>query len=1305
MAVTLNPQQQAVVDNRGGELLVAAAAGSGKTFVLVERLLSRVLGEEKADILDFVVITYTNEAAKELKHRIGQEFQQRLQVELSVEGSGDLELLKHLHRQIRLLPRARISTIHSFCTSLLRDQGHIIQLNPNFRVCSAGEASILQNMMVEKTIDHWYAEQEEDSPFYQMVDTLAYGNLDARLPHIVLDIYGKIQSHENPEAWVANLREEWNQVAGSDLSELNWGKLLLGKYQQDLALAIQDTQNLQDFCDFQGGDFCTRFQAMVQLSKEQKKLIKDGGNLDTNFLSLLKTLAVTVEDTLGGKRSWDAVLEEASSLKMANVKKVKETDFDEKAVEKAELFRGNIKKRLKSFDHHSSQEELQQILPLKEHTLVLMDLVLDFSRRFQEEKKKRHWLDYGDLEHATVELLHTEEGPSDYALRVARGIKEMMVDEYQDTNRVQNAIFNALSQEGKRLFLVGDMKQAIYRFRLADPSIFSEKQERFHKVFAPDGSQIPAQEGEPRLLKLDKNFRSRQEVLSSCNDFFADVMSKDFGEVDYLQEGMLQLGGSFPELSPSPYEAEFYLLDMEPYETRRKETEEGEKVEKALGEARFVAQKIKSMVEEGVLISEKDGVTLRPARYSDFMILVRGKKSAVPLYGTAMAEQNIPIDLSYGEDILDTVEVSIAMGLLQIIDNPLQDVPLLSVLQSPLFGFTPDELAVLKRGRGGRFFEILSRAKEPGDFEQMGAELSSQWKETWHSVQRKRELFLDFLKKARQAAGEKTPSHLLWDVYLQCNVLSLFGAMERGEERQENLRSFHQMIGGLDCGGSLSLALKQVEQLKKLGEIPTAPKTLREGEAVVLHSIHKSKGLEKPVVFVAGLSKEINVRDLQEQVLFHQHYGMGLKQYDSQQNELNSTLPYEAIRLTLLEETYSEELRILYVAMTRAREKLILLYSSNNLKKSLDKQLKVGTKPVNPRVLMEQKSMGDIFLAYFLTRPEGEPLQAWSESQYALTEQGTDFQPSTESHWHCETVDYDSIHQNLALLQEEAQAIPETEPHLLAQCQEFFPLHYAHEADTHTFSKITATQTKGRKILLEELGESGQMQGLRSQEDFAEPWELGDLDEKLEETLSLEEKLEKKKAYFQPRVPSFAQKAGKLTPAERGTALHSFMEFLELSPSLDCSLDSLERRKQQLLAEGKLSERQAEAISLKGVEGFLQSRWGQEACASSHCAQEFKFSLLVEGTLLGEESSAELLLQGVVDCWYRNERGEIVLVDFKSDRVNPQDLELKALEHGNQMKVYGLALSRILTKEGEAPPKIGEKVLWFTEINQGVLVP
>lgn len=1229
----LNEEQKAVVDNGGGELLVAAAAGSGKTSVLVERLLARVAPKEEgavaADITDFVVITFTKEAAGELKQRIGQELNRRLALDYQN---------RHLRRQLTLIYQAKISTIHSFCGNLIREQGHLISVTPTFNQCSEGEATILKNEVVNRVIQRWYEESEEKkTPFLGLVNTLAVGNYDKALEGILLDIHSKVQSHADPEGWILSQKAQWEGIAELKIQESPWGQVLLAHFQKQVDYAICELSYVLELCS-------------------EDEVIQLNYGLGTEeVLDQFQSLSALVSGVLGGQGSWDSVVDEVSKLTFPPAGRKRSKEMDQDIKKEVQSRRTEAYDRVRKYHlGGGSDSEKSQLLDLSPHVLCLMDLVLDFSHSYRLEKESRNLLDYNDLEHFTVKLLVDAQGnPTPLAKNLEKQWLELMVDEYQDTNRVQNAIFNAVTKDGEKLFMVGDMKQAIYRFRLADPTIFTGKFQNFH----PESVETPAKKGEPRTLTLSKNFRSRKEVLDSCNDFFADVMSYDFGEVNYKADGMLQAGGTFPQ--GNHYNTQLNIVDLAKYRE-----EVSDKIDKYWAEARWVAKKIRTMVDEGFLVSSADRESLRPVGYGDFMLLLRSKNALRAHYILAMAEENIPLFLKEGQNIFQTVEVQVAISLLQVVDNPRQDVPLISLLRSPIFGFTADDLALLKQKSFGCFYDALETATLSA--EEKGLTLSEEEKTVFSLVLEKRDSFLAQLARWRLERGEKTPQAFLWSLYEQCNFLSIYAAMDAGAQRKENLMEFYHVIGALSQGNSLFATLQQLEKLTELGKLPSTANQEREGEGVVLHSIHSAKGLEKPVVILAGLGKKINTSDLTKAVLFHPHLGMGSTDFVAEQQVRRSSLPRDAIKLKIWEETMSEELRLLYVAMTRAKEKLILMLTLKDGKKEVSKLVNSLSKPLNPTFLLERKSLGEVILSYFLTRiEEGIALARWAEpSSTGVVSLDAMFSPAHESQWDLIVEDYEEKMGTISVEEEEKI---EDFGALEAQCRQWYDWVYPYQTEVATPSKLTASQSKGSKLLEEESLE--------------------------EEFVTLPEK-----KLVPVRRPSFAVKKKGMSAAERGIAIHLMMEYLEISPTLDCSLAGIQGLKDQLLAERKLTEQQYEVMPAEKICAFLTSPWGEEARASSFCKQEFKFSLLLSGAEVGHETQEKMLLQGVVDCWYENAQGEIVIVDFKSDKVTPQDVADKTQEHGRQLDIYAKALEVITQK------KVVQKVLWFFEIDQALVV-
>ncbi len=1225
----LNEQQKAVVENRGGELLVAAAAGSGKTSVLVERLLKRIDSDEGANITDFVVITFTKEAAGELKQRISQELSRRLAINPQNH---------HLRRQLTLIYQADICTIHSFCSKLIRNHGHYIKVSPSFVQCSDGDAWLLKEETVEKILDKWYesSENEGDEGFFSLVNNLASGNDDDNLSKVLLEIHNNVQSHANPQTWLEEQRKLWENLEELQLEETEWGKLML------IFLKNQVTQAKKEL------------EYLIELSKDDEFVFANYEPTTKKVVVQFSNLICSLEKAINEEISWDSILDEIGKLKFetAGRKNTKEMDAELKDIIKNS--RTKAYDRVRKFKLGGNNESEKEILKgIQVTVLTLIDLVLDFSQRYQLEKEQRNWMDYNDLEHFAVKLLvKPDNTPSNLAKTLNSQLIEVMVDEYQDTNRVQNAIFDAITSGGEKLFMVGDMKQAIYRFRLADPTIFTGKFQDFY----PESLEKPAKMGEARSLTLSKNFRSRKEVLDTCNDFFADVMTCDYGEVDYKRDGMLVAGADFPENTSGYYDTELNLLDLQSYFENSKNP-----IDRYFAEARWVAKKIRTMVDEKFQVTEKDLNGLRDVKFSDFMLLLRSKSALAPYYVLAFAEQNVPLYLKEGGNIVDKAEVHVATSLLKIVDNPRQDVALLSVLRSPLFGFTPDDLALLRGRRFGCFYEaMVSASLEESDDKDYITAMTQ--------VLKKRDRFTKFLNKRRKEAGEFTPQNLLWSLYEETNFLAIYGNSPVGKEKKDNLLEFYQLVGTLERGGSASLfsCLYQLDQLEQAGKLPKSPNNQREGEAVVMHTIHSSKGLEKPVVVIAGLSKKFNQKDLSRTVLFHPKYGIGIKGYDREQQNIYSTLPRDAIKRKIKEETVSEELRLLYVAMTRAKEKLILSTVLPKGKKTVEKLLKGATKPLNSTVLLEKLSFSEVILTYFLTRlEEGLSLFRWVDSSSSGAPSfDPNFAPNSASQWKLSIVDYLEWEGDYTTNLEEITNEKQEEKDFTALkdlCQGWFDWEYPYLTAVETPSKLTATQTKGRS--------------------------------------RLEESPEEEKQKQPPRKPSFAVKNKKMNAAQRGVAIHLLMEYLEISPELDCSLGNIQQIKGELLQQRKVTQAQFDVISAEQIVAFLDSPWGLAARNSTCCKQEFKFSLLVEGFELGYDTSEKMLLQGVVDCWYEDSHGDIVLIDFKSDKIQESELEEKAKEHEKQMKTYSNALTRMTGKV------VKEKVLWFFDINSGVLVP
>lgn len=703
------PEQEAVVKNRGGGLLVSAAAGSGKTRVLVERLLDRILTEGK-NIDEFLIITFTRAAAEELRARIAKELSQAL---------ADQPDNTHLRRQTALLYKAQISTIHSFCTVLLRQWGHLLDVPADFALCEDEESEVLMVRTLNQVLETRYETIDPEGDFAKLLDVLSAGRDDSRLLDIALDVYGKIQSYPDPTAWLEEQRTILDPANASDAGQTPWGELLLEEAHQTAAYWAGQ---MAKACD---------------LAQEDEVLEK----------AYLDSLTATRQDlealSQAAQTSWDETArQDVSFPRFKSAKGVEDVETQEQI----KSIRAQCKKAVEEIQKQFASDSASL---LGDMALVypamggLIDLVEDFSKAYEEEKMRRSMLDFSDLEHLTVLLLTDREGnPTDLARQWGSQYAEIMVDEYQDTNQVQNTIFHALSDEGKNLFMVGDVKQSIYRFRLADPTIFLEKYRTF-------SDWTEAKPGQDRKITMSRNFRSRPQVLEAANDLFRSIMSPQLGEMAYTDAEALYPGGTFPE--GEGYETELHVLDFseDPALTEDKQN-------RNYLEARFVAKRIAALLKEEFPVSDGEGGT-RPLRLEDIAILLRSPGPVRHYYTLALEEQEVGWSAEEGDDFFQTTEISVALSWLQIIDNPRQDIPLLAVLRSPVCGFTGDRLAEIRTVSAGDYYTALRAAGEQG----------------WEDCS----AFLRDLDALRFGAGEQSSHKLLWDLYRRTGLLEIFSAM------------------------------------------------------------------------------------------------------------------------------------------------------------------------------------------------------------------------------------------------------------------------------------------------------------------------------------------------------------------------------------------------------------------------------------------------------------------------------------------------------------------------------------------------
>ena len=1186
MAEKLTNEQQSAVDSRERSLLVSAAAGSGKTKVLVERLFSYV-EREGANLDDFLIITYTRAAASELRGKIAKALNERME-----RDPGNY----HLRQQMLRVYRADIKTVDAFCTSLLRENCHLLgedarghALRPDFRVLDENEAEVLRGRVLARTLEDFYDHLTSGGTL--LADTLGAGRDDSALEQLVLELHAKLQAQPYEDKWLDAQRAFWRAVP-EKIEETPYGKILLNEV----------------------GRKARHCKSLLQRAA-QEMCANDA--LNQKYAPAFLDASYQLE-TLEGKiaQGWDAA--RGVTIAFPRLAAVKDSDGGEMKARMKGLW-DNCKETVKEFAElfaASSDEAVEDLRTMAPAMLALIDLTADFSRRYNEEKRRRNAADFSDQEHEAIRLLIAENGePTELAALVSTRYREIMVDEYQDTNEVQNRIFDAISCKGENLFMVGDVKQSIYRFRLADPRIFLQHYNTWPPLAAAD-------EHKSAKLLLSRNFRSRREVLEATNFVFRNVLSREMGELDYGEDEMLRPGASYAESSVCG--AEFHLLDLP--------TQTGEhRVRASEAEAAFVADYIRNMLSSKFPVQDDKTRELRPVREEDIVILMRSPSTRLLDYRRALESRGIRCAADAGEDFFASMEIAVLFSFLQVIDNPRQDVPLIAVLRSPLFGFVPDELAALRsQQRTGDFYDALLLSEDG------------------HS-----KAFLAVLQSLRDSAAHLSVRELLSEIYRKCNVLGIFGAMHRGAERKDNLLAFLELSEDFARTGRQGLFdfVRTLREQLASGEA-AAMQTTHASSGVRIMSIHKSKGLEFPVVILSDLARRFSNMDFQSSVLVHPQLGLGPVCVDARRHIQYPTIARQALERTLRREAKAEELRVLYVAMTRAKEKLVMVHTQANAGGRVADLIALSDCPVLPEAVDSGKCMGDWIMLPLLQRSEAGALRAFA----GQNSEGRFF--AEETPW---TVCVHDGLQFAAPAQQSDAAAEERAPQREELPADFAALSYRYPyAEQTAFpAKLTATQLKGRAI-----------------------------DEEISENTTLPPRLRNL------CKPKFLAGKTALTGAERGTALHLVMQDLDFF--CEPNEQSVRAQIEAMRAQRKLTEEQAKAADVHAIVRFLRSDLAARIRKSKQVEREYRFSLLRPVRDFSSlDADDSVLLQGVVDCFFE-EDGELVVVDFKTDHVLRAQLDERAEHYRPQLEAYSMALTRVMGK------KVKEKVLYFFSAGEEV---
>ena len=1167
MAEKLTPQQKMAVEDRGGKLLVSAAAGSGKTKVLVDRLLKYVMDPvDPANIDDFLIITYTKAAAAELRSKIAAKLSERI-----AEMPGN----RHLQRQIQRLYLTKISTVHAFCSDILREYAYMLDISADFRVGDENECLQLRQTAMDEILDDAYSNMADNPDFQVFVDTQGLGRSDMLVRQIVEQVYDSARCHLDPDAWCRSCIAN-NDTAGLTSPE----QTVWGRYLMDDLMAYLDHQ-------------IAAMERCVAAVAELPGLEKPAALLGDTVFQLRQ---------LRGCATWDAVVahRHIDYGRLTFPKK-----FDDPAVStpvKAvrSACKDGLERKLRHFVDDSAV-----ILADMEQTAAaargLMRLVSAFSEAYGAKKKKRKLLDFSDLEHLTLDLLLGKQrsGITAAARQIAGRFREIMVDEYQDSNQVQDAIFGSLTEKKQNLFMVGDVKQSIYQFRLADPEIFLDKYAAY----------LPAEEAEPgqgRKIMLSSNFRSGPGVIKAVNDVFYDCMSVDVGGLDYGEAEALQEG--IPHIPMDEPEIELHCLEVQE--------------DTYAEEAAFVADRICELLDGTHHV--RSGESLRPMKAEDIVILLRSPGSVGADFQDALEQRGIRCASSGGADLLLSEEVGTLHAFLQVLSNPRQDIPLLAVLVSPVFGFTAQELAQMRaEHKKCPFYDALRNASLP-----------------------KAQSFMTLLDRLQREVAMCDLAQLFERIFNLTGFDLIYSAMDGGKLRKENLETFYRLAVDFTNGGSgtLDRFLKHLDMLSEKG-IPGASDN-GQTDCVTIMSIHKSKGLEFPVVFLCGLSKRFNQDSIRAQVLCHKQLGIGLSCVDTQNRVRYPTLSKNAIAARMTAEAISEEMRILYVAMTRPKDRLIMTYASNNLENKLAEL--AARMAYSDRYLLtaEVATPGEWILYSALGRTEAGQLHNLAGMTV----------PSVvrENPWKIDIVSAPELETEPEIFDTEQEASDtELDHSALAAVLDFS---YPYEPATVAPSKQTATQLKGR---------------LKDQE-------------------ASENTVETNRP---PRVwRDAAFTADKKDPTAFGNAMHLLMQYVRFDRCENA--EQICQQIDEFVSQGVLTPQQAQILDPHAIAALFRTETGRKLVDAGEVLREFKFSILDDASGYGPGLENErILLQGVVDCAIVEDDG-ITVIDFKTDFVTEQTVEQVAMRYKLQVNTYANAVGRIFEK------KILGKALYFFRLNR-----
>ncbi|EML9213153.1 helicase-exonuclease AddAB subunit AddA [Clostridioides difficile] len=1265
-------EQLEVIESRECNLLVAAAAGSGKTAVLVERIIQMITSRENPiDIDKLLVVTFTNAAASEMRERIGDAIGKALD-----ENPEN----KHLQNQLVLLNKSSITTIHSFCLDVIKSNFHRINLDPNFRIGDQTECAILKQEAIEEVFEDLY--EERDEGFLNLVESYAERGGDKEVQDIILGIYSFAMASPEPKKWLIDSAERFNIDENFDFSQSIWARAILDTVKIEInglclnmERALKEVESIEELETF-----------AEKLSVEYKKI---------------------ADISQACNKSWDEAYKKMASMSFENyVKGVKRISKDapsyiKESKEKAKTIRDKTKKSLESIvsatfnkDNDSIREEIKYLYNIVK---PISSVVLRFEEEYSNKKREKGIIDFNDIEHFALNILTDvdEKGnivPSDIAVGYRNKFYEIFIDEYQDSNLVQEVLLKAVANtETPNRFMVGDVKQSIYRFRQAKPELFLQKYNNYNDK---KGSSH-------RKIMLYKNFRSREEVVDAVNYIFENIMNENIGEIEYTEKERLNLGANFnvdtDEKSIIGGATEIHLIQKDNkldddiindkddrINNKEDEIEEEEKLDNIQLEARMVGNIIKDLMkvnEDGKIqkVYDKGIDGYRPVEFRDIVILLRATSAWAPVFADELMNMDIPTYADVGVGYFDTIEIKTILSLLQIIDNPMQDIPLISVLKSPIFGFTPEDLIDIRvQSKDKIFYEVLKSTAEYDGFTDSQNENESEFIPSEECINKSKD-FLTKLKEFKEKSMYMSTDEFIWYLYTKTGYYAYVGALPGGSQRQANLKVLFERAKQFEETSLKGIFnfVNFIEKLKKSSSDMESAKTLGENANVVrIMSIHKSKGLEFPVVICSAMGKNFNTQDFKKSILYHHNLGYGPQFVDYERRISFPSIAKEALKSKINIENLSEEMRVLYVAFTRAKEKLIITGSTRNIQDSI-KRWSNGIESldtISQYEILKGKNFLDWIMPCVLRHRDLSNL---------LEEVGLDavFNVEHNSKWYGKLWNKNDI-----LVEKKSDEEKESIEEILEKIDVDSPdsdyyseieekLNYIYPYEFSTRKPATISVTEIKKI-------------------------QNNYEEELINTIFEQKVILKKPLFIQNE-----EEREKISGTERGTIVHLVMEVLDLKNV--SSVNDIKSQIRGFVSKGIITEKQASIVNPYKIYKFFASNIGKRMLnaeiinreKSIYAQVNMKDIYIYEKLINNDDKklydNESVMLRGIVDAYFE-EDNQIVLVDYKTDFVNEENINQIIEKYKKQLDLYADIIETLTGKS------VKEKCIYLFGVDEAV---